>query len=65
MKKYMTMIGIAVAVLFPLTACAGTVVQQHTSHGHTTHKAISGNTAHYVDYATIVLCVVWPWLVCC
>jgi hypothetical protein len=40
MKKYMTMIGIAVAVLFPLTACAGTVVQQHTSHGHTTHKTI-------------------------
>ena len=55
MKKYMTMIGIAVAVLFPLTACAGVVVQQsHQSHGHTTHKAISGNTAHYVDYATIV-----------
>ena len=54
MKKYMTIIGIAVAVLFPLTACAGIVVQNNT-HGHTVkHKAISGNTAHYVDYATIV-----------
>ena len=58
MKKYLLSMGIAVAVLFPLTACAGVVVQQHTtSHttSHTTHnKAISGNTAHYVDYATIV-----------
>ena len=54
MKKYMTMIGIAVAVLFPLTACAGHAVNSHQSHGHTTHKAISGNTAHYVDYAKIV-----------
>jgi len=54
MKKYMTYISIAVAVLFPLTACAGIVVQNNT-HGHTVkHKAISGNTAHYVDYATIV-----------
>ena len=55
MKKYMTMIGIAVAVLFPLTACAGVVYPvSHVGHAHTTHKAISGNTAHYVDFATIV-----------
>ena len=53
MKKHIRALSIAVAVLFPITACAGIVTVNKTTHAHQ-RTAISGSTAHYVDYARII-----------